>query len=157
LTPPPVTRFLFALPEGQTFTAPLSRHVIALSPDGGQMVYAANTRLYLRSMSEVDVHAIQGTDGYQAVTDPVFSPDGRSLVFYAPSDRTLKRIAVTGGAAVTICPADNPYGISWAPEDILFGQRLRSETPWRCRGRSWLALPTRGRSTTSNRAASSWV
>ena len=81
-----------------------SRHMIALSPDGAQMVYAADGRLYLRSMSELDAHAIQGTEGYQAVTDPVFSPDGRSVAFYAAADQTIKTIAVTGGAAADDLP-----------------------------------------------------
>ena len=105
------------------FTTPSgNRHMVALSPDGAQMVYAANTRLYLRSMSELDAQAIQGTEGYRLVTEPVFSPDGRSIAFYAVADQTLKRIAITGGAAVTICPADNPFGISWGPDGIVFGQ-----------------------------------
>jgi hypothetical protein len=47
------------------------------------MVYAANARLYLRSMSALDVHAIQGTEGFDGITDPVFSPDGKSVAFYA--------------------------------------------------------------------------
>ena len=122
LAPPAVTRFVFTLPEGQSIALPATRHMIALSPDGSQMAYVANTRLYLRSMSELDVHAIQGTESYQAVTDPVFSPDGRSVAFWAGADRTIKTIAVTGGAAVTICPADNPYGIDWGPDGIVFGQ-----------------------------------
>ncbi len=100
----------------------IDRRMIAISPDGAQMVYVANGRLYLRSMSELDAKAIQGTEGYQAVTNPVFSPDGRSVAFYAFADQTLKRIAVTGGAAVTICPADLPFGMSWGPDGIVFAQ-----------------------------------
>jgi WD40 repeat protein len=118
---PPVTRFVFSLPEGQAFVE-ASRPVIALSPDGTQMVYAANTQLFLRSMSELDVHAIQGTEHEQGVTDPVFSPDGGSILFYVPEDHTIKKTAVTGSAAVTICHADPPYGISWGPDGIVFGQ-----------------------------------
>ena len=38
------------------------------------------------------------------------------------ANQTLKRIAVTGGAAVTICPAANPYGMSWGSDGIVFGQ-----------------------------------
>ena len=112
-TPLAVTRFSFTLPAGQIFTTPSgNRHMVALSPDGARMVYAANTRLYLRSMSELDAKAIQGTEGYRLVTEPVFSPDGRSVAFFAVADQTLKRIAITGGAAVTLCPADNPFGIT---------------------------------------------
>ncbi|MGH9201673.1 MAG: TolB family protein, partial [Vicinamibacterales bacterium] len=122
-TPTAVTRFPFTLPAGQIFTGLSSnRHMVALSPDGARMVYAANTRLYLRSMSELDARAIQGTEGHRNVTEPAFSPDGRSIAFYAFADQTLKRTAVTGGAAVTICPADNPFGISWGPDGIVFGQ-----------------------------------
>ena len=122
-TPLPVTRFPFTLPVGQALPFPATRHMIALSPDGAQMVYAANTtRLSLRSMSELDVHTIQGTEGYQLVTNPVFSPDGRSVAFYAAADQTIKTIPVTGGAAQTVCPADTPYGMSWGPDGIVFGQ-----------------------------------
>ena len=116
-----VTRFQFTLPEGQSFTG-LARRMVDMSPDGTQIVYVANGRLYLRSMSERDAKAIQGTEGYEAVTNPVFSPDGRSVAFYATSDQTLKRIAVTGGAAVTICPADMPFGMSWGPDGIVFSE-----------------------------------
>ena len=123
LTPLPVSRFPFILPAGQALPFPAAQHMIALSPDGAQMVYAANTtRLSLRSMSELDVHAIQGTEGYQLVTNPVFSPDGRSVAFYAAADQTIKTIPVTGGAALTVCPADAPYGMSWGPDGIVFGQ-----------------------------------
>ncbi len=119
--PRDVTRFPFALPEGQSFSA-VGRRVVDVSPDGAQMVYVANGRLYLRSMSERDAKAIQGTEGYQSVTSPVFSPDGRSVAFYATVDQTLKRIAVTGGAAVTICAADQPFGVSWGSDGILFAE-----------------------------------
>ena len=100
-TPPlAVSRFQFTLPDDQSFTG-LTRRVVDIAPDGAQMVYVANGRLYLRSMSEREATAIQGTEGLVAVTNPVFSPDGRSVAFHATSDQTLKRIAVTGGAAVT--------------------------------------------------------
>ncbi len=118
----PLTRFPVTLAEGQTFTN-TGRMVVAISPDGSQMVYVANQRLYHRAMSELEARPIPGTETWQGASNPVFSPDGRSLVFYAVSDQTLKKIAVTGGAAVTLCPVDNAiFGMSWGEDGIAFGQ-----------------------------------
>jgi serine/threonine protein kinase/Tol biopolymer transport system component len=120
-TPLEVTRFHYLLPEGQSLTGLASR-MVDISPDGARLVYVADGRLYLRVMSEQDATAIQGTEAYQAVTSPVFSPDGRSIAFHASSDQTLKRIAATGGAAVTICPAAIPFGMSWGADGIVFSE-----------------------------------
>ena len=119
-----VTRLQFTLPEAQRFGG-IDRRMIDISPDGTQIVFVSGGRLYIRAMSERDAKDIQGTAGYQAVKNPVFSPDGRSIAFHAHSDQTLKRIGVTGGAAVTICPADLPFGMSWGPDGIVFAQRSR--------------------------------
>jgi hypothetical protein len=55
--------------------------------------------------------------------EPVFSQDGLSIAFYAVSDRTLKKIGVNGGAAITLCAAATaPYGMSWGADGIVFGQ-----------------------------------
>ena len=115
-----VTRFPFTLPDGQNFTN-AGRHVLAISPDGTQMVYVANQRLYLRTMSDLEARAIVGIDGTAAVINPVFSPDGRSIAFFNGGDQTIKRIAVAGGAAVTIASSGNPIGMSWGVDGILFG------------------------------------
>jgi Tol biopolymer transport system component len=117
-----ITRFPISLGEGQSFSN-LGRRYLAISPDGTQMVYVANQRLYLRSMAEPTPRAIPGTDLPNGMTNPVFSPDGKSLAFFASGDGTLKRIAVTGGPPVTLCPAPtNPLGVSWSQEGILFQQ-----------------------------------
>ena len=107
---------------GKTFTND-GRQELAISRDGAQIVYVANHRLYLRRMSEAHATPIAGTEGSQAgVTNPVFSPDGSSIAFASVSDRALKKIATTGGAAVTICAAGNLHGVSWERDEILFGQ-----------------------------------
>ena len=95
--PPAVTvaRFVIALPAGGQFST--ARRVLAVSPDGTRIVYAADGRLYLRSLSDLESRPIPGADpGIQ----PVFSPDGQSLVFWAA--HSLKRISVTGGVSVTV-------------------------------------------------------
>src|SRR5262245_12836809 len=113
-------RFSFVLPQDQRFTN-AGRHLIAMSPDGASIVYVANQQLYLRKLSEMEARPIPGTSG-NAVTTPFFSPDGRSVGFWA--DGRLEKIAITGGSAVAVCDSIiNPYGASWALDDeIYFGQ-----------------------------------
>jgi len=117
---PAITRFPVFLGEGQTFTN-TGRSYIAISPDGTHVVYVANQRLYLRSMDELEARPIPGTDMAGFATNPAFSPDGKSLAFWA-ADLTLKRVAVSGGAPVTICPVMNLVGLSWNEEGIVFGE-----------------------------------
>jgi serine/threonine-protein kinase len=128
--PRTVSRFTVPLGDGQRFSPPAFK-LVGISPDGRQMVYPANNRLYLRSMSDLDAKPIPGTDEPANANNPVFSPDGRSVVFYADRSRTLKKIAVDGGTAVTLCAAAHPNGIAWGAAGILFGQ-------------SWLGSNDRG-------------
>jgi Tol biopolymer transport system component len=122
--PPIVMRFQIKLDEGQEFRAP-GRQVLAMSPNGTSIVYAANQQLYFRPMSDLEARPLLGEGSLgvpvvTAVTNPVFSPDGQTIAFW--SAQTLKRIAITGGVATTICPADTPYGMSWGADGIVFGQ-----------------------------------
>jgi Tol biopolymer transport system component len=116
-----MSRFGVPLPDGVLFTA-TGRHNVALSPDGARMVFIGGNRLFLRSMSDFEAKPIQGTDAFSNVTEPVFSPDGQWLAFFASIDNTIKRMAISGGAATTICPAQNPYGMTWGEYGIAFGQ-----------------------------------
>jgi Tol biopolymer transport system component len=117
--PLPVMRATFVLPEGQIFTNS-GRRVVAISPDGSRFAYVANLRLYLRPLSELDATPITEIQESDAVLNPVFSPDGRSIAFWSPN--TIKRISVGGGPAVTICEASRPFGMSWHGDTIVFGQ-----------------------------------
>src|SRR6185295_15566972 len=110
-----VTRFPFTLPEGQQFTN-TGRQLLSISPDGTQFVYVANSRLFLKPMRELNSIFIQGTELGLSVTNPIFSPDSRSIAFWSGSDQTFRRIAVSGGAPVTMCAGDNPFGMSWGPD-----------------------------------------
>jgi serine/threonine-protein kinase len=119
--PAAVVRFSVPLEQDQRFTW-RGRRGIAISPDGRQFVYVVNRQLYLRELASAEARPIAGAGGAgtDSVFSPAFSPDGRSLVFY--SEGALKRIAVTGGVAATVCPADLPFGISWDEGGIVFGQ-----------------------------------
>jgi serine/threonine-protein kinase len=115
----PVTRFAIALGEGQQFTVN-NQQSLALSPDGTALVYVANNQLFVRSMSDRDARPIAGTQQTPTPYGPVFSPDGRSIAFFSQFERAIKKIAVSGGAAVTICPTDNAFGMAWDADGILF-------------------------------------
>jgi serine/threonine-protein kinase len=122
-TPAPLTRFPITLDESQRFSIGANRLLVTLSPDGSQIIYAANNRLYLRSMADLQTRLIAGTEmGNGVAAIPAFSPDGNSVAFYWSVDQTIKRAAVSGGAAVTVCPTGGgPFGISWTPDGIVFG------------------------------------
>ena len=114
---PLVARFSWALPDGQVFPT-TSRRLVSVSPDGKQIVYVANSRLFVRSLSDFEAHVIPGSE---AVTAPaLFSPDGRSIAFFG--DGAIKRIAASGGVAVTVCPAEGLFGMTWDSGGIVFGQ-----------------------------------
>jgi Tol biopolymer transport system component len=120
-TPLLVARFTLTLPQGQQFSN-VGRQVIAISPDGTQIVYVANQRLYLRPISALEARPISGAEAEGGVLSPAFSPDGQFIAFWSAADQTLKRIAVSGGAPVTICPAGRPFGVRWNRDGLMVGQ-----------------------------------
>ena len=88
---------------------------------GRSLVYVANRQLYVRSLSEMDAQAIPGT--VDDPSNPVFSPDGRWIAFYTPRNRSLKKIAVTGGAPLTICGGRQASSArSWIGDQLVFAQ-----------------------------------
>ncbi len=118
-----VARFAFALPEGQRLTNDRGG-IITISHDGSNIVYAANNQLYVRTMGEMEARPLQGTTA-QRPSMPFFSPDGQWVGYLAQSDRHVKKIAITGGAAVNICEMPGTFGgdMVWNPDEyIYFGQ-----------------------------------
>jgi len=88
-----------------------------LSPDGTRFAFAANDkgwRIYVRAHDQLEATPLSGTDGAH---DIFFSPDGQWIGFFA--DNKLKKIAVTGGAAVTLCDTPNSRGGWWAEDDTI--------------------------------------
>jgi eukaryotic-like serine/threonine-protein kinase len=124
---PIVARFPFVLPEDQVLPNG-ARNLIAISPDGSNIVYLASGQLQLKTMGELQARPIAGTAG-QSLGQPFFSPDGRWVGFFTVTDGKLKKIALTGGAAVTISDlsglpdvAGGVLSESWGPDDqILIG------------------------------------
>jgi len=116
-----VVRLQLTLPEPEAamnFNFP----AMAISPDGTEIVYAANNRLFRRVLSELTSHPIDGTED-ESPSTPVFSPDGRFLVFRSTRGArgALKRVPVTGGGSVTLA-TDVARGATWDAHGIFFVQ-----------------------------------
>ena len=115
-----VTRTLVVLPAGQALDVREGVAQLAVSPDGRQLVYGAEsegrTQLYLRSLDAYEATAIAGTDGAQF---PFFSPDGQWIAYFASG--MLQRVSVEGGAPLMICEARDPTlrGGSWGPDGTI--------------------------------------
>jgi serine/threonine protein kinase/Tol biopolymer transport system component len=116
--PRQVMRSEYALQEDQQLTG-LPYNVVSVSPDGMSIVYAANTKLYLKKAEDLIATPIEGTD-----EDPVnlfFSPDGQYVGYESRIDGHLKKIAITGGVPMRLCDVVNPNGATWGKDGwIIF-------------------------------------
>ncbi len=103
-----------SLPSG------LTGDVISLSPDGTVVAFLAqqgadgSAQIYVRRLSEPHASVLSGTDGADG---PFFSPDGQWIGFFA--DGKLKKISVSGGAAVTLCDAPINRGGTWGEDGTI--------------------------------------
>ena len=77
----------------------------------------------LRSMSDTRREAHPGLrHGNHACEPRVFTGQPLHRLLFAARTRAIKKIAVSGGTAVTICPADPLSGMGWDADGIVFGQ-----------------------------------
>jgi len=137
-SPPVVAQFSFTLPEGQAFSG-TNRQNVAISRDGTRLAYVANSRLYLRSIGELEAHAVPGaetTRGAASLNSPMFAPDGESIAFWETAAGGLKRIPIGGGTASMMANmAGGPQlcGATWGPDGVLiaFGGSRGQGGIWR--------------------------
>jgi serine/threonine-protein kinase len=117
--PPSVTRLSFMLPEGDQFEV-IANGTLSISPDGSRIAYATRRGLHTRSMADFNASlVVGGPGGPGGGSEPTFSPDGRFLAFFA--DGSIRRVAVSGGTAVAICPlSSTPSGMRWGEDGIVF-------------------------------------
>jgi eukaryotic-like serine/threonine-protein kinase len=120
---PPVHAFLQP-PKGVLFSSSTDKPLpLAISPDGATVAFCARAGegpdlLWVRSLGGDDAHALSGTEGAEG---PFFSPDGRSLGFFAGGE--LKRIDVAGGPVITLVSNIDPRGGTWNSDGVILFTR----------------------------------
>jgi eukaryotic-like serine/threonine-protein kinase len=113
-TPPaPLVRVVLALPPDARLEN-REGSPVALSPDGTTLVYSGSRQLFLRRLDQIDPVPLPNTE---RAGQPFFSPDGQHVGFLA--DGNLKRVALTGGPAITLSPASELMGATWGSGDTI--------------------------------------
>jgi len=108
---------LSALPPEKTIF--MSGQAPVISPDGSRLAFVAvdetgRALLYVRPLDSLTAQALAGTDG---AAWPFWSPDGRSIGFFASGK--LKRIEATGGQPVALADAPIGRGGSWNRDGVI--------------------------------------
>jgi eukaryotic-like serine/threonine-protein kinase len=89
-----------------------------ISPDGQMLAFVTESsgsrKLWVRSLNSLSARELPGTD---SATFPFWSPDSRSLGFFAAGK--LKRIEVAGGPPTVICDVGLGRGGTWNEEGVI--------------------------------------
>ena len=89
-----------------------------ITPDGSRIAYVGNQsrQLFVRALDSFEPVAV-----FSGAPRGLFvSPDGQWIGF-VDNVTTLKKVAVTGGPAVTLATLDGsgPRGATWGPDDTV--------------------------------------
>ncbi len=92
---------------------------VAISPDGRRLALVAArsggvAQVWLRAVDRVSAEPLSGTEG---AAFPFWSPDSRSIGFFA--DGKLKTIDAAGGPAQALADAPSARGGSWGPNGTI--------------------------------------
>jgi hypothetical protein len=97
----PVARFATELPLGDPRDAQTFATTVAISPDGGAIVFrdppAGAGQLYLKRRNDLEAQPIAGTEGG---TGPFFSPDGTEIGFFVREE--MRKVSVSGGSSLRL-------------------------------------------------------
>ena len=124
-----VTRFaIFPTGAATLSVDPVNRtRDLTITPDGTHIVFfgagTSDRQLFVRALDQLEPTPLAGLDSPR---DPFSSPDGQWVGFVG--DRGLRKVAITGGAALPICGLDGESrGATWGDDDsIVFATVARA-------------------------------
>ncbi|HMC54126.1 MAG TPA: protein kinase, partial [Gemmatimonadaceae bacterium] len=112
---PKPARFVLAVNDSARFRNPPAL-TTALSPDGSRIVYSGglenNVRLFVRELDELEAKPISGTENGNF---PIFSPDGRNVLFN--KNGQILRVGIEGGSPVAV--SDSGSGYFWGDGGVV--------------------------------------
>ena len=122
---PEVVRLAVSLPEGEDLRYD-GIPAFDVSADGRRLVFATvpptgtYTTLYVRDIGRFEPRIVPGVD---LASQPVFSPDGRSIAFAVSAPTIVQKVDVDEGLVTTLCEApSNVRGLAWSESgEIFFG------------------------------------
>ena len=116
---PSPKRFILTLPECDRLAQGVGE-LLALSPDGQTLVYAATRngafQLFYRPIDQFEATPMPGTEMVGMGT-PFFSPDGQWVGFV--SNGSLQKVALAGGPVQTLATSIIRRGASWGADDMI--------------------------------------
>ena len=115
--PPRVSRFLITPPSAAAMSVGRDGRSLAITPDGTRVVYvgANDTALFVRPLDQLNATSLSGLGGPYG---PFVSRDGQWIGFF--DGFALKKVAITGGPAVTLGRADGTaVGANWGPDGTI--------------------------------------
>ena len=106
----PTVRFMITPPGNEDFLS------FSLAPDGSQVAFGAEGKLWTRPLGSVEARPFADSQGAH---DPFWSPDSRSVAYF--KQNALWVAAIGGGESRYLCPSWNAMGGSWGADGtILF-------------------------------------
>jgi serine/threonine-protein kinase len=116
-TPPRVVQFAISTTSATALTINGADRDLAITPDGSRVIYDGNngTELFVRSLDSLEPVSLY--KGFPRA--PFVSPDGQ-WVGFIDNLNTLKKVAITGGSAVTVAQLGGASrGAVWMPDDTI--------------------------------------
>jgi eukaryotic-like serine/threonine-protein kinase len=130
--PPRDTRFLaFGFGSGPAVVSPDEMKLAFTAIDQSGLV-----KLWTRSLKASDASAVPGTDGAAA---PFWSPDGRSLGFFAGGK--LKTVELSGGNLQVLADSVSSQAAAWAPDGTILFKPAWSSPLFRISAAGGKAVP----------------